>query len=167
MTNPRRSMRLEWTEECSKCGGNGLYVGMAERDGAAVVCRTCDGTGRVERRHEYYEFSGRREREDITQVYATSAGIVLAPNVVFGGVSYSEWKERPESVYDRGVELRQHVCPKWWAQSVGKPGPAWKPCVQVNRFSDCWYFGDKSACWAAWDTVCDIQAAEQKGSEEA
>lgn len=32
--------------ECNACKGTGLYVGMAERDGAAVVCYTCKGTGK-------------------------------------------------------------------------------------------------------------------------
>lgn len=30
--------------ECQACKGTGLYKGMAERDGAAVVCSHCHGT---------------------------------------------------------------------------------------------------------------------------
>ena len=29
---------VEFDEQCMACGGTGLYVGMAECDGAAVVC---------------------------------------------------------------------------------------------------------------------------------
>ena len=34
---------LEADVECTSCSGTGLYQGMAERDGTAVICYQCDG----------------------------------------------------------------------------------------------------------------------------
>lgn len=31
--------------ECPACHGTGLYQGMCEQDGCAVVCTKCDGKG--------------------------------------------------------------------------------------------------------------------------
>ena len=41
--------------ECQACGGTGLYKGMAERDGAAVVCSCCNGTGKTEFTYNEFE----------------------------------------------------------------------------------------------------------------
>ena len=38
---------IEFDCECESCKGTGLYVGMAEREGSAVVCHTCKGTGKT------------------------------------------------------------------------------------------------------------------------
>ncbi|GAH55007.1 unnamed protein product, partial [marine sediment metagenome] len=40
---------IEYDCECNDCKGTGLYTGMAEGDGFAVVCHACNGTGK---RHE-------------------------------------------------------------------------------------------------------------------
>lgn len=37
--------KIEMTIECPHCGGAGIYAGMAEGDGTAVVCNQCQGTG--------------------------------------------------------------------------------------------------------------------------
>ena len=47
---------IEFDEKCKSCKGTGLYVGLAERDGAAVVCHTCKGTGKHHVRIEYDDF---------------------------------------------------------------------------------------------------------------
>ena len=112
-----KAMKIEWVEQCGACAGTGLYVGMGELDGAAVVCSKCDGTGRHERTHEYIEFSGQRERDDVRQVYRSNPGIGIAPDIVPGGASYAEWCENPEIVNERGREIRVHSCPAWWCQA--------------------------------------------------
>jgi len=48
---------FEVNEVCPSCKGTGLYIGMGERDGAAVVCHTCKGTGCHAFKHEYEEFT--------------------------------------------------------------------------------------------------------------
>ena len=147
-------MRIEWVEQCQSCYGTGLYSGFGERDGAAVQCHTCDGTGRVERSHQYEEFMGRRRVSNIRSVYAASPGIVLAPDVVPGGALYVEWFENPAIVLERGRETREHTCPAWWCQSVSSASMPnrWDECEGIGgRFSDCRHFGDKAACWARYD----------------
>jgi len=47
LTQQGHKFILEGECECSACKGTGLYVGMAEREGAAVVCSRCKGTGKV------------------------------------------------------------------------------------------------------------------------
>ncbi|MCY4471140.1 MAG: hypothetical protein OXC08_20685 [Thiotrichales bacterium] len=148
-----KAMKLEWVEQCGPCAGTGLYVGIGERDGAAVVCHQCDGTGRREKVHEYIEFSGQRERDDVRQVYRTGSGFCIAPDVVPGGASYEEWLENPEIVNERGREIRQHVCPAWWCQSAGlwRQKPNWEICIPAGEFSHCINFPKKSECWARFD----------------
>lgn len=61
--------------ECRKCKGTGLYSGFAEKQGIAVVCHICDGTGceiiDVEK------FTERKLRKDIKRVYLRNWGFVL------------------------------------------------------------------------------------------
>ena len=73
---------------CPSCQGTGVYVGMSERHGAAVVCYKCDGTGKTE--YHYEEFTKRKVREDVTRVYKSSYGYVIAPKELefknYGGI---------------------------------------------------------------------------------
>lgn len=34
--------------ECKQCNGTGLYIGCCEREGTAIVCASCEGTGCAE-----------------------------------------------------------------------------------------------------------------------
>lgn len=94
--------KIELYIECRSCNGTGVYIGMAERDGAAVVCRTCKGAGKEHFVLEYTEFTGRKLREDVKRVYLSGHGYVIAPRqldvdgigrVDLGaeGVSYDEF----------------------------------------------------------------------------
>ncbi len=70
-------MRIEFDEQCKPCNGSGLYKGMAERDGYAVVCQNCGGTGKHHFVYEYEEFTGRKDRDDITNVIQCNPGIAV------------------------------------------------------------------------------------------
>jgi len=70
-------MIFEVDRICPSCKGTGLYVGMAERDGAAVVCRTCKGTGCEHFKVTYEPFVARKPRTDVKRVYRTNPGIVI------------------------------------------------------------------------------------------
>ena len=148
-------MTIEWVQECESCSGTGLYQGVAERDGAAVVCVTCKGTGRQHVKHEYNEFTGRKKAENVSRVYRTGAGIVLAPSVTSGGVPLEEWERNPDSVNAKGAELRSHTCPRWWLQVTDYDRqPKWDECKNVSlggSFSKCHYFPRKAACWTRLD----------------
>ena len=75
----------EWSQECHSCHGTGVYRGMGEGDGAAVVCITCKGTGKEEVRHRFQEFTGRKINPDVRRVYRTGAGIKLQAELVARG----------------------------------------------------------------------------------
>ena len=38
--------KIEMDIECPTCEGPGVYVGVLEREGAAVICNKCNGTER-------------------------------------------------------------------------------------------------------------------------
>ena len=150
-------MKIEWVQQCNLCKGTGLYVGMGERDGAAVVCHTCNGTGRRVMEVEYEEFTGLKSRHNIQLVYQGNPGFCVdGAGTVPGGVSYEKWMEDPESAKQQGCEMRHQTCPKWWFQTVnyGKEVD-WKECRESlmagDRFRDCSHFPDKAKCWQRFD----------------
>ena len=96
--------------ECRVCGASGLYAGFGEVEGAAVVCRTCRGTGAEE--IAVTPFTERRPKESVTRVYAANPGIVIAPRLG-GGISYDEWKVDASGLAAAGTEVREHTCPAW------------------------------------------------------
>jgi len=38
--------KIEMDIECPSCNGTGLYCGMGEKEGVAVVCCKCQGSGK-------------------------------------------------------------------------------------------------------------------------
>jgi len=102
--------KIELEIECSACSGTGLYSGMAESKGLAVVCRKCDGTGKYQYKFEYNEFEGIKKREDIERVYLPTRfklglGVIDFKGVgeidmYKKGISYTEFLEgkQPERI---------------------------------------------------------------------
>ena len=77
---------------CGACDGTGVYSGMCERKGEAVVCLHCDGTG-----NDiicYVPFTGRKRRRGIKTV-RRSRGTFIATGVGGTGkeVTYKEFLE--------------------------------------------------------------------------
>jgi hypothetical protein len=147
-------VELDAIVECTSCEGTGLYVGMAERDGAAVECHTCKGTGGEHVEHSYTRFTKRKARKGVTHVYRVNPGICAAPGAVPGGVSLRVWQEDPKAAAKPGAEMRQHTCPAWWYQSADyEKKPEWKECWDNlgRSFSQCKHFAVKAKCWDRWD----------------
>lgn len=95
-------MKRTITIECKFCGGTGLYKGMAERDGCAVICSSCQGTGKTE--FTYNEFEGRKPMENVTRVFEGSFGYIHSDKnctteegktIHFSqyGCTYEEWQK--------------------------------------------------------------------------
>lgn len=146
---------IEFDQNCDDCGGSGLYVGIAERDGAAVVCNRCDGRGWHHQRIEYYERRTIRvRRKDVTRVFQTNPGVVIGNGEDFqlsdfGGVPYGDWLR--DGKFPPGSENRKFMCPAWWYQSADyRKKPKWNECG-FGRFADCKHFISKDQCWVRWD----------------
>lgn len=145
--------------ECTSCGGTGLYKGFAEGDGAAVVCRTCDGTGKQHVHYEFTSFTERKKQKGVKRVYKTAAGYGIAAedfttkDGVFipfsqAGVSYKDWLNgvKPKPIkrlhcplqhFDQGTEIGEWLKdrgPCYQKLSIGGYIP---DCSRVNRDS-CW-----------------------------
>lgn len=136
--------------KCKECDGSGLYVGMAERDGSAVVCHDCKGTGQAE--FEYEEFHGRQKKDNAKRVYHHNPGIVIGEGKGkfkledFGGMPVEDWLEGKP--FPKGHEMRKFVCPAWYYYKQ------FFPACSVNigaRYSDCSKFHEKEKCWKFYD----------------
>ena len=133
--------------ECVSCGGTGLYVGFGERNGVAVVCKACDGTGKEIL--QYKPFTKRRNRKGVATVFAVNPGIGLSVEIP-GGLPYIDWKAGKP--FTRGSELRDHTCPCWWFQGADYDRkPEWEECRGVCAFSACKQFKSKEKCWQRFD----------------
>jgi len=90
-------MEISLEIECKSCNGTGLYVGTAEREGSAVICTTCEGTGCQDYNFGYTLFIERKIRNDVRRVFKRSCGYVHSADdqkgIEFskGGVLYADW----------------------------------------------------------------------------
>jgi len=144
---------------CKSCDGTGLYVGMAEHDGAAVVCSTCKGTGCQKFTFQYEDFVSRRFKVGVKRVFQANPGISIGespPHQIrledFGGMPISDWLN--DKVFEPGMENRKYTCPAWWYQSADyKNKPDWEECSSALgvSFSRCKHFPNKNRCWQRWD----------------
>jgi len=145
---------------CTKCGGTGLYKGMAERGDAAVICVYCNGTGKEHIHLEYERFVNRKKRSGVKRVYKTAFGYVITDKDTVNsegttihfsecGCSYDEWENgvEPKPIKelhcpmihfgqgtDDGNFVRENICEKVNKCFVGTYFPK---CAETNRES-CW-----------------------------
>ena len=134
---------------------------MAERDGSAIVCNNCKGTGRHVFIHEYEEPEDFKVRTDVKRVYRTNPGIIIGAskdNRVkledFGGMDYEAWlKLKNKNNFPARSEMRWYSCPAWWYQSADyNKKPNWDACIVCGSFSSCEHFGNKATCWERFDS---------------
>lgn len=78
--------------ECSSCGCTGLYSGLSEPKGTAVICCECGGTGCKE--IKFILFNKRKGRRGI-QTIRRSRGSFIATGVGPTGesITYQEFKQ--------------------------------------------------------------------------
>ena len=151
---------IELDQECSHCSGTGLYAGMGENKGAAVVCHDCNGTGKFHFVHSYNEFEYRKEKKGIKRVYECNPGIGIGEGITeegkvltledFGGMPHEDWIQ--DFPFPAKSEMRKYTCPAWWYQCADyDKKPHWKECICCGSFSDCKHFKDKKQCWERFD----------------
>jgi hypothetical protein len=150
--------RIEFEMECQSCSGTGLYSGMAEGEGLAVVCRTCNGTGKVLFKKSYNVFKGRKIKEGVKRVYLPSRFKLGLGVVNFSGageidmdkkgVSYEEFLNgsMPEHIKELECPMRadQSACHRVdgfidWCQGhgLGYGGLITNCKNQCNKL-ECW-----------------------------
>jgi hypothetical protein len=95
---------IEGMVQCAECKGTGLYQGMAEHDGAAVVCYSCCGQGCKLVTLKFEKFTEREILEGVKRVYHTAGGYGISAKDVTTregklirfsefGCAYEEWLE--------------------------------------------------------------------------
>jgi hypothetical protein len=145
--------------ECNSCGGTGLFQGMAEREGSAVICSSCNGSGRETL--SYTPFNARKFKKGVKRVFKSSFGYMHGVGkhdckdgsiIDFdaGGCSYEEWLNGTEP---KPVETL--YCPYIWSNhGIGdEPLLDCKEDVKLgSRISDCKKYGSKAECWKEFNS---------------
>ena len=82
--------------QCASCSGTGLYCGIAEPEGVAVVCLTCHGTGC--REISYTPFTTRQRRDDVRTVQLSRGSFILSWGPTGRSITYEQFigGEMPE-----------------------------------------------------------------------
>lgn len=76
---------------CSSCGASGLYSGMCEGKGSAVICLDCGGTGC--QTIEYQPYEGRRHKRGIKEIHYSRGRFIAGPIGGGGrGMTYAEFE---------------------------------------------------------------------------
>lgn len=140
--------------ECPSCKGTGLYVGVCERDGCAVVCTTCGGKGYTT--YKYNDFTGRKVREGIKRVFEKTCGYVHGADdyttkdgetIHFSnyGCSYEDWLNGAEP-----KPMEELVCPYvYYNKGIGSE-PFKKCCTGIpslGLITSCKHYTNKAKCW--------------------
>lgn len=150
---------------CGDCGGTGLYVGFAEKDGAAVICSTCEGTGCEKYEFRCELFKKRKLRKDTKRVFKRSCGYMHCPQDVTteegkliefskAGCSYEEWLKG-----DEPKPVKELYCPYLWTQqrlqSKDKNNLYESRCKNGTGLelliSKCKYYEEKEKCWKIYE----------------
>lgn len=151
--------KIEMVIECPSCKGAGVFAGMGEGQGAAVVCSQCEGSGAYKYEFHYHEFTGKKIRDDIERVYLKGCGYKIGTGVIdFGeagaidmdkeGVSYKEFLAgaMPDHIKALGCPMMadQGACHKigGFVDECMKLNGGWigmiPRCANQCNKADCW-----------------------------
>lgn len=156
-------LTVEIEHECGSCTGSGLYSGMAEKDGCAVVCTSCHGTGRCVSKMTFMKFNGRRDKKGIKRVFQSACGYGISADDVTrqedgkvikfskAGCTYSEWKAGgiPKPIEDLHCPYL-HSGQRMQSSSHKAHALYESNCRQNMSFSwitDCKMYPCKEKCW--------------------
>ena len=130
--------------ECESCQGSGLYIGWAEKDGAAVICSKCGGTG--EYWMHYTPFTGRKERPEVVRrIWKKNTGWRITPDNSEGSMTLDEWKDNPDAINLPENAMQDKACPAVWYYDY-----PFDQCNKVMRFDHCPWWHSKEKCWQAY-----------------
>ena len=159
-----KEKKIEMQIECPDCDGTGLYCGMGEGNGAAVVCRTCKGKGEKAFQYLYNEFTGRKSRTDVQRVYLSGMGYKIGTGKInfkngIGeidmdkeGVSYAEFLagKMPTHIKKLGcpMSVDQGACHgiKGFVDKCEELNGGW-----IGLITDCKHQPNKMECWKRFE----------------
>lgn len=164
LTETDTTFTLTGEVACNSCDGTGLYCGMAEKKGAAVVCNHCKGTGKVSIRQTFEKFKTRKKREGVKRVFETSGGYMLAADDVTTqegetihfsryGVEYKEWLDgaKPKPIEELHCPY-QHTGQGLQSDDVND---LYKTRCSKNlgwgMITNCKCRGDMAKCWKIYN----------------
>lgn len=134
---------------CTACGGTGLYVGMGERNGAAVVCTRCQGTGK--QAYSYEPFTERQPAPASVTTVHVGRGYLIGNEPQEGGLPIEQWQPgavvpADESSYCPFLYTNQEWCsnPDLPPQTDGRDPPR----MPNGQISSCKHWANKAECWA-------------------
>lgn len=144
---------------CPSCKGTGVYRGMAEGAGTAVVCYKCNGSGCYDYKYTYEEFTERKLRDDVKRVYLNNTGYMINLGKIdydnIGildmdkeGISYEEFLD---GKMPKNIE--KLACPLRSEQSACHDIDGFiKECERLNgkyitKITDCRMYGNHNDCW--------------------
>ena len=155
METPDNKIIIDADIECTKCNGTGLYIGMAERGGAAVICYHCNGTGKEHIHKEYVKFTERKDNPNVSRVYKTGGTFCISAKdcvtnegkvIKFSqyGCTYEEWKNgvEPKPIRDllcpilhylQGTEIGNKILEQICGGFVKMAGVYFPACAKDNR----------------------------------
>jgi len=145
--------------ECPSCNGTGLYSGMAEGEGIAVICYKCKGSGKYHFVYSYNKFKGRKKKEGIKRVFLKGTQYKIGLGVINfdkvgpidmdkEGVSYQEFLDGKMPEHITKLE-----CPMLADQGACHDTPGFtEKCNELNGgwigfLSDCKHQLKKEECW--------------------
>ena len=163
--------KIEMEIECPSCAGTGVYQGMAEGTGTAVVCNKCNGTAKFLYKYQYNEFTGRKRAIGVKQVYLPSRYKLGLGKIVFAngigeidmdkeGVSYEEFLEGKMPEHIKALE-----CPVLANQGACHNLLGFlNMCEEINGSSlfgksitDCKNQPNKLECWKRFERGQEIK----------
>lgn len=152
-------MRQTIAVECEDCKGTGLFKGVAERGGAAVVCSCCHGTGK--REITYNKFEGRKEIAGVTRVFEGVSGYLHSDEDITTkdgktlhysqyGCSYDAWKSGVNP-----TPMEELYCPLEYHSNTSVNGKPFFCGLCAEDYSeesikDCYFYDRKEMCWKEW-----------------
>ena len=159
--------KIELKIECPSCNGTGLYKGMGEGEGAAVICYKCNGTGCYSYSYSYNDFTDKKPIIGIGRVYLSGYGYRLGLGKInfsngIGeidmdkeGISYQEFFIEDK----RPAHIKRLACPMLADQSACHKIPGFiDRCNDlngswINFITGCKHYPLKHQCWKRFESA--------------
>lgn len=151
--------KIEMLIECPACEGTGVYQGMAEGPGIAVICNKCKGSGSFNYSYHYRKFTERKKQSHIERVYLSCLGYRIGLGKINfegvgeidmnkEGVSYEEFLsgKMPKHIKKLACPMlaNQDACHriKGFVDECNSQNGGW-----ISYIPNCKIYKEKEKCW--------------------